>query len=91
MPKARESRVTAVGDQLLAVAIEAGSPRAMIDWRSDYGSLRYVPVEVPAKVRDGIRGYLRDFRLRYGAFDFVITPDDEWIMLEFTDQGLCCT
>ena len=72
---------------MLAVAIEAGSPRARLDWRADYDSLRYLPVEVPTDVEAGMLDYLRAFRLHYGAFDFVITPDDEWIMLECNPSG----
>ncbi len=87
VPKARESRVTVVGDRVLAVAIETDSPRARIDWRADYDALSYVPVEVPAAVRAGILAYLREFRLNYGAFDFVITPEKKWIMLECNPSG----
>lgn len=87
VPKARESRVTVVGHRVLAVAIEAESPRAHIDWRADYDSLRYLPVVVPAEVRTGILAYLRALRLHYGAFDFAITPDGEWIMLECNPSG----
>lgn len=42
VPKAREVRVTMVGDIALAVAIEANSTRAHVDWRADYDSLRYL-------------------------------------------------
>lgn len=87
VPKARESRVTVVGDRVLAVAIEADSPRARIDWRADYDSLRYLPVEVPTEVRVGMLAYLRAFRLHYGAFDFAITPDGEWVMFECNPSG----
>ena len=31
--------------------------------------------------------YLTAFNLNYGAFDFVITPDGEWIMLECNPSG----
>ncbi|MGH3622525.1 MAG: hypothetical protein ACRDQ5_12150 [Sciscionella sp.] len=87
MPKARESRVTAVGGRVLAVAIEADSPRARVDWRADYNSLRYLPVEVPAEVKAGVLAYLGALRLHYGAFDFVITPDGKWVMLECNPSG----
>lgn len=85
--KAREARVTMVGETALGVAIEADSRRAHIDWRSDYDSLRYLPVDVPAEVLIGMCAYLSDFGLSYGAFDFVITPDDEWVMLECNPSG----
>lgn len=77
VPKAREARVTVVGEQILAVAIEADSPRAHIDWRADYDSLRYLPVDVPADTATGMLAYLEALGLSYGGFDFVITPDEE--------------
>lgn len=82
LPKAFEARVTVVGEQILAVAIEANSPRARIDWRADYDSLRYLPVDVPADIVTGMLAYLDAMGLSYGGFDFVITHDNEWIMLE---------
>ena len=56
--------------------------RAHIDWRADYDSLRYQPVDVPADIVTGMLAYLEALGLSYGGFDFVITHDKEWIMLE---------
>lgn len=67
---------------MLAVAIETNSARAHIDWRTDYDSLQYQPIEVPADIGTGLLAYLRALGLHYGAFDFVITPQGEWVMLE---------
>ena len=50
VPKAQEVRATVVGEQVLAVAIEADSARARVDWRADYDALRYLPINVPAEV-----------------------------------------
>ncbi len=83
-----ESRVTAVGDELFAVAIHADSPAALVDWRSDYDNLRYEPIEVPGPVRAGIAAYLRSAGLAYSAFDFVIRPDGQWITLEANPNGV---
>lgn len=82
VPKAREARVTVVGEQVLAVAIDARSARARVDWRADYEALRYVPINVPTEITEGMLAYLRALDLNYGGFDFAITPDEEWIMLE---------
>jgi hypothetical protein len=82
VPKAREVRATVVGDQVLAVAIEADSARARVDWRADYDALRYSPITVPVEVHVGMLAYLSAFELNYGGFDFVITPDEKRIMLE---------
>lgn len=87
LPKAMETRVTVVGDRVFAVAIHADSDAAKVDWRSDYESLRYTVVEPPDAVRVGMLTFLQFFGLAFGAFDFVITPDEEWIMLECNPAG----
>lgn len=47
------------------------------------------PVEVPADIVVGLLAYLRALGLHYGAFDFVITPQGEWVMLECNPSGQC--
>jgi hypothetical protein len=33
---------------------------------------------------------MRRTNLAYAGFDFVVTPDNQWVMLEFTDRPLVC-
>lgn len=87
VPKARDARVTMVGNQPIAVAITAGTDQGRADWRADYANLRYELIDTPPEIADNMIRYLREFDLSYGAFDFVITPDDEWIMLECNPAG----
>jgi ATP-grasp ribosomal peptide maturase len=84
-----ECRVMAVGvDRLFAVAIHAGSSESSVDWRSDYASLRYEVIETPEHIRAGIARYLRAASLAYSAFDFVVTPDGAWVVLEANGSGM---
>lgn len=85
--KACEVRLTAVGDQLFAAAIDADSAAARIDWRADLNALTYRVIDVPEPVAAGVRAYLAAFELRYGAFDFAVTPAGEWIMFECNPGG----
>lgn len=87
LPKARECRVTVVGDRVFGAAIQAGSEAAKIDWRADYESISYAVVEPPEPVTIGMLRFLRAFGLSFGAFDFAVTPDEEWIMLECNPFG----
>ncbi len=87
IPKAYESRVIVVGDRLFAAGIHAGSAKSYIDWRNDYQALRYERVEPPASVAAGILEYCVELDLTYGAFDFVIRPDGEWVFLECNASG----
>ncbi|NBE50745.1 ATP-grasp ribosomal peptide maturase [Streptomyces boluensis] len=85
--KAYEVRLTAVGDQLLAAEIHAGSDAAHADWRSDYNSLTYRATTVPEPVAEGVRRYLSHLDLRFAAFDFIVSPDGEWTFLEANPCG----
>jgi glutathione synthase/RimK-type ligase-like ATP-grasp enzyme len=85
--KAFEVRVTVVGQELFAAAIHAGSEAARIDFRADYDNLRYAIIEPPAQVRDGMLSFMRAFALVFGAFDFAVTHQGEWIMFECNPFG----
>lgn len=82
VPKAFEARVIVVGDHVFAAAIHAGNAASYIDWRNDYGALRYEPITPPDSVSAGAVAYCAELGLVYGAFDFVIRPDGEWVFLE---------
>jgi ATP-grasp ribosomal peptide maturase len=85
--KAFEVRATVVGERVFAAAIHAGSEAARIDFRSDYSSLDYSVIEPPAPVRTGMLAFMRAFGLSFGAFDFAVTTDGEWIMFECNPFG----
>jgi ATP-grasp ribosomal peptide maturase len=88
VPKAYEARITMVGHRPYGVAIHAASDAAYVDWRADYASLAYKPIEPPAEQVAGMSTYLDRFGLNFGAFDFAITPDDRWIMFECNPDGM---
>lgn len=78
--------MTVVGQRLFGVAIHAASSDAYVDWRADYSSLSYEPVDLPVRVSNGILAYMKRFDLLYGAFDFAVT-DDHWYFLECNANG----
>lgn len=87
VPKRNDIRLTAVGDHCFAARIHAGSDAAYLDWRSDYPSLSYEPIDAPREVARAASAYLERFGLAFGAFDFVLTPEDHWVMLECNPNG----
>jgi len=88
VPKQYDVRLTVVRNNCFAVAINiAGSKSATIDWRADYSSHRYAEVVVPTAVEHAIATMLGRLGLNFGAFDFVITPDNEWVFLEVNPNG----
>jgi ATP-grasp ribosomal peptide maturase len=87
VPKAYEVRVIAIADHLTAVSIHAGNDTAYVDWRSDYDALTYEVIDLPHSLAEGIRSLMHSFNLVYGALDFIVTPDGEWIFLEVNAGG----
>lgn len=85
--KAHECRVVVVGDRMFAVAIHAGSPESYVDWRADHNSLSYEVIELPSQVQHGIRAFMAELGLIYGAFDFVVGPDGGFTFLECNPGG----
>lgn len=80
-------RLTVVGQRLLAARIDAGSERAAVDWRSDYGSLSYEVVDLPPDVVTGVSAYMKMAGLTYGAWDFLVQADGTHVALEVNPEG----
>ncbi|MBI1759090.1 MAG: ATP-grasp ribosomal peptide maturase [Actinobacteria bacterium] len=87
LDKRYEVRLTVADDTFLAARIDAGSDAASVDWRADYDALTYTPIEVPDAIRGGVRGVMARLRLRFGIFDFVVSPDGRWWFLEVNPNG----
>lgn len=87
VPKQYEVRLTVVGERLFAARIDAGSEAARLDWRTDYASLKFTPIDVPDDVAAGVRALMAALRLRFGALDFVVDPSDVWWFLEINPNG----
>lgn len=87
LPKRHDARVTMIGDRPFAVAIHAGTDPARIDWRADYDALTYTPIEPPGHTLAGMVRYLHTFGLAFGAFDFTVTPQGDWVFLECNPSG----
>lgn len=87
VPKSHEVRLTVVGTDMFAAEIHAGSDTSRVDWRSDYDALTYDVCKVPDDVRAGVLRWLRHFRIRFGAFDFAVTPSGDWVMFECNPSG----
>ncbi|APU15985.1 MULTISPECIES: ATP-grasp ribosomal peptide maturase [Actinoalloteichus] len=85
--KDHEARVVVIGDTMNAVGIYAGSEASHTDWRSDHDALTYKVLDLPPGVRRGLQAFMAEFRITYSAFDFVITPSGQWVLLESNPGG----
>lgn len=87
VPKGRDVRVTIIGQHIFAVDVETPS-RAPVDWRAAASEgITYTPCSIPQAVRAGCLALLQRLQLRYGAFDFIRTNENEWYFLEVNPAG----
>jgi len=84
--KRADIRLTAVGGELLAARKPAGAD-AEVDVRFARSDSPWRPVEVEARVAEGVHAYLRRAGLAYGAFDFAEDTDGTWWFLECNQSG----
>ena len=87
MDKDCDVRLTVVDDAMFAVALRSSSTTGHLDWRRDYDSVSYEPVDVPPRVADGVRALMRDLHLRYDALDFAVTTTGVWLFYEINPNG----
>ncbi|MEU6916388.1 ATP-grasp ribosomal peptide maturase [Streptomyces olindensis] len=81
--KVADVRVTVIGDQVFAVRIDSD----LLDWRTDYGRLRYSVAQPPPGVTEALHAYLAHFGLAFGAFDFAVDGQGQWWFLECNPSG----
>ena len=89
--KKYELRITVCCNDIVACKIDSqiqGETTGKIDWRQGYDyNLRQEIVEIPDSVKDLCLSYLKRMKLNFGCFDFIVTPDDEYIFLECNPNG----
>ena len=88
--KALELRVTVVGEQVMAAAIDSQAlPGAREDWRRQGVALleAWRPYTLPEPVRGRILALMDALGLNYGAFDFIVTPEGRHVFLEVNPAG----
>ena len=88
IPKAREWRVTVVGDDVFAAAIYTDE-HAKDDWRKHQttSAVQFRNEKLPDAVDELCIRYLGKMCLGYGAFDLIEKPDEEIVFLECNPNG----
>ncbi|OGV32379.1 MAG: hypothetical protein A3E88_05855 [Legionellales bacterium RIFCSPHIGHO2_12_FULL_35_11] len=87
--KQYELRVTCFGDYIVPAKIDSQEhDDGILDWRA----IRKKPIQVekyklPANIELKIRAFMRKIGIVFGSFDFIVTPEDEYIFLEVNEQG----
>lgn len=86
-----ELRITVVGTHIFACRIDSqnmGKDYGQIDWRQglDHGMV-HSKFDLPSSVSDFCKAFLERLHLNFGCFDFIVTPDKEYIFLECNPNG----
>lgn len=79
-------RVTVIDDHVFSVIIRPTQNSAKLDWRLD-PSAKIEPYALPQRERDKAIALIKCLGLRYGAMDFRITPQGEFVFLEINPGG----
>lgn len=84
-----ELRITCFGHYLVAAKLHSQKhPDGLIDWRAIRREPMLVePFDLPEAVANKIRLFMQRMGLVFGAFDMIVTPDDDYVFLEVNEQG----
>lgn len=79
-----EVRITVINNIFYTVRIDT---KDKLDWRKDYENHKYTLIECPKKIKKECLEMLEYYNLKFGAFDYIVTPENYWIFLELNANG----
>lgn len=87
--KKYELRITCFGDYLVAAKLHSQNhSEGKIDWRAiPEGQMKIEPYILPSSLESKIREFMRKMGLIFGALDFIVSEDNEYVFLEVNEQG----
>lgn len=90
LEKARELRITIVGDEVFSFAVDSQKmENARLDWRREGLELldQWEPYELPGDVKQKLLRLMDVYQVNYGAIDIIVTPEGEYYFLEINSAG----
>lgn len=87
--KSYELRITCFGDFIVAAKLDSQKHiDGLVDWRAiRKAPLTVEPYALPTPIQNKIRTLMRALGIVFGSFDFIVTPQGEYIFLEVNEQG----
>lgn len=86
--KKGDVRVTMVGEKAFATMIHSQeNTKTKVDWRISQDFLKHTRIELPSDIHNKCVQLLRHLKLRFGAIDFVLDKNEEFIFLEINPNG----
>ncbi|WDE05264.1 hypothetical protein SG34_028910 [Thalassomonas viridans] len=89
VPKQYEVRAQFFGRSYFAVSIDSNRLQyGELDWRlHQHQGTMSEPVELPDEIYQAACALMDELGLVFGAFDFIVTPDNDWVFLEVNESG----
>ncbi len=89
--KQYELRITVCCDDVVACKIDSQrqtDETGKVDWRQGYEhDLKHEIVDIPEEIKRFCLAFLDRMGLNFGCFDFIVTPDGEYVFLECNPNG----
>ncbi len=85
--KSHELRVTFMGDHAFAARLDTQDPSIGIDWRQDSYRIPTSPVAIPDTIAEKCRALMTRLGIVFGCFDFIVTPNGDYVFLEVNEMG----
>ena len=88
IPKLADVRVTVVGEHVFATKINSQvHAQTSVDWRSGEMVLDHERLVLPEKIHRMCIVLLEKLRLKFGAIDFILDKEGEYVFLEINPNG----
>jgi len=86
--KSFELRITVVGEEIFSVRIDSQLHQdTKLDWRRNQADVPYSKHKLPNRMAQLIKKMNKFLGLVYGAYDFIVTNDNDYYFLEVNPQG----
>lgn len=83
-------RVTVIDKEVIAIGMKSltNTRKQILDIRrNNMKNVIYSKILIPKDIKKSIRSLMKCYKLRFGALDFAITPDEKWIFFEINPNG----
>jgi glutathione synthase/RimK-type ligase-like ATP-grasp enzyme len=89
IPKKIELRITIIQENVFTCAIESQkSEKTKVDWRRyDLKNVPHYSFQLPQLIEKQLIEFMKEGDLKFGTFDMILTPQNEYIFLECNPNG----
>lgn len=83
-----ELRVTVIGRHIFSAKLHSQETHSgKIDWRKAGDDIKIESHDLPPEVAAACLGVMEELCIVFGCFDFVVTPDGDYVFLEVNQMG----